>query len=139
MERFLIGSPLVPAAKENALPFVGQGAHRGMMVESFDLALMVVKGSGPFTLLNRMGGVLMKGLTQELGTGPPEVNPLGGTAAHRNRRNPRVGLKLSDAAPAIPPRTKGRQQPRSQGRSSAGEGGENLRIRMSRKNLLASL
>src|SRR2546425_4898404 len=101
-----------------------------MMVKLIDLALMLVEGARPLAVGNGMGGILVKRLPQIFRAGPAEVNPLRLAAAHRNRRNTGVGLELCDTTPAIPLRTKGGQQARSQNLAGAGKRGEDLRVGM---------
>src|SRR5262249_56565732 len=106
----LVGGSILPAAKQDSLPFVGERAHGGMVIELVHLALVIIEGSRPFAGSNGLTGILVESLTQEFRATPAKVNPLGVAAADRDRRDARIGLEILDSVPAIAAGTKGDQQ-----------------------------
>lgn len=71
---FVIGLTGLPALPDHAYPFESEGAHGGVMFFAFG-PLHGVVSAGPEGMLNRLGGVLVKGLAQELGTEVAPANP----------------------------------------------------------------
>jgi hypothetical protein len=59
-----------PAAEKNADPFIGQGAHSGMMALAAG-PLALIKVRSPITEADGMAGKLVEGLTQNRVQGTP--------------------------------------------------------------------
>ena len=62
VEGLLVGGAILPAGEQNALPLVGERAHRGVMVELFHLTLMVMELPRPLALEYRLLGKFVKAL-----------------------------------------------------------------------------
>src|SRR4029450_1742625 len=71
----IVGSAILPAAKDDAEPFVCQGPHRrvGRLVLG---ALLLVVSLSPFALAKRLAGKFVEGLAEELRAGPTKMSPL---------------------------------------------------------------
>jgi hypothetical protein len=63
---------VLPAAKHDANPFESQGSHRGMVILT-TLALLLVIGTRPNRLRNRVSRPFVKTLAQKLGTRPAKM------------------------------------------------------------------
>src|SRR5262249_28738660 len=100
------------------------------MVVAAPISLLLIVGSGPNRLRNRVTGPFVKTLPQELGTGPAEMHPLPFPAPLRHRRDPTVGLQFVGAAVTISSRAKGSQQPRCHHRTGSRQRFENEKVRM---------
>jgi hypothetical protein len=70
----VISNAVLPAAKHDANPFEGQGSDYGMVVLT-TLALLLVIGTRPNRLRNRVSCPFVKTLPQKLGTRPAKVHP----------------------------------------------------------------
>src|SRR5260370_26636061 len=81
-----------------------------------------------------MPGPLVKGLPQELGTGPAEMNPLALAAAPLHRRNATEGLQFAGAVEALPLRAQRRDQSGLQGRASSRQGSHYRQLRVHRRD-----
>jgi hypothetical protein len=86
----VISHAVLPARKHDANPFEGQGSHYGMVVLT-TLALLLVIGTRPNRLRNRVSCPFVKTLPQKLGTRPARVHPFLLSTALRHGRNPAVG------------------------------------------------
>ena len=67
----VIRDALFPTGKEDADPFEGHHAHRGVMAIALS-PLGFVKGFGPAAVTDGTGCEFVKGLSKELGTGVTE-------------------------------------------------------------------
>src|SRR6185436_1437486 len=106
---FIVGSAILPAAKDDADPFVGQCPHR-CVVRLVLGALLLVVSLSPFALAKRLAGKFVEGLAQELGAGPTEMSPLDFAAGCLDGSDPTVALHLIGAVIAFATRSKGSDQ-----------------------------
>ena len=67
----VVGGAVFAAGKEDADPFEGHYAHRGVMAVALS-PLGFVKGFGPAAVTDGTGREFVKGLPKELGTGLAE-------------------------------------------------------------------
>jgi len=109
----VISHAVLPATKHDANPFEGQGSHYGMVVLT-TLALLLVIGTRPNRLRNRVSCPFVKTLPQKLGTRPAKVHPFLLSTALRHGRNPAVLLHLFGTGITIALRPQCGQQARRQ-------------------------
>ncbi len=83
---FVVGSTRLPAAIQDAYPFVGKCADGGLMSATL-IAVLSVKRARPKGLVDRLGGPFDKGLAKKGGALPAPVHPALLAAALRDRRN----------------------------------------------------
>src|SRR5215472_17617920 len=93
-------------------------------------SLLLVVGTSPRRLRNRVTGPFMKTLPQKLRTRPAEMHPFSFPTPLRHRRDPTVGLQFVGAAVTISFRAKGSQQPRCHHRTRSRQRVENEKIPM---------
>src|SRR5215469_16522805 len=93
-------------------------------------SLLLVVGSSPRRLRNRVTGPFVKTLPQKLRTGPAEMHPLAFPDPLRHWRDPAVGLQFGGAAVTISLRAKRSQQARCHHRARSRQRVKNEIIRM---------
>ena len=64
VDRLLVNGPGLPAFPDDALPFVGQGPHGGVVLGTLGSLLKVI-GRGPAAVQDRFLGVFVETLLQE--------------------------------------------------------------------------
>src|SRR5207245_8767819 len=120
VKRFVVGGTGFPAAIENANPLVGQGANGGM-VRNAVLPLLLVISRRPERLFSGRIREFVKGLAQELGTGPAPVHPAHLAARRSDGSDARELLNLFGALIAVAVSAERGGQARAQGFSGAGQ------------------
>src|SRR5215204_5463272 len=90
---FVIGLVLLPAAEDDALPLVGEGAL-GLMGAPAAFELEGVEGTGPAAVRNGAAGKLMEGLSQVGWTVPPPLREVHLAAADGDRSDAAEALDL---------------------------------------------
>src|SRR5207244_2299228 len=104
----------------NANPLVGQGANGGM-VRNAVLPLLLVISPRPERLFSGRIREFVKGLAQELGTGPAPVHPAHLAARRSDGSDARELLNLFGALIAVAVSAERGGQARAQGFSGAGQ------------------
>jgi hypothetical protein len=98
-------------------------------------ALLVIKGGRPITEAHRAASKLVKGLAQEFGASPAEVNKSGFTASFGDWSYAEEAQRLKDVIKSAALGTKGAQQARTQSIPGAGQIVEQSPVRMLGKEL----
>src|SRR5580693_3916850 len=105
----IVGGAVPPAAEQDAEPFERKGSH-GAVMRLAAFALLVIKGSRPHRFSGRQPGPFMKGLAQELRTGPAPMHPFLLTATLSHRRNAGIALERRCRGVAVSLSSKCRDQ-----------------------------
>src|ERR1700677_909227 len=119
--RLLIGNTVLPATVDDTQPFESESPYGGM-VRLVAFTLSLVKLSRPSRLSGRHPRPFMKGLAEELRTGPAPVNPLLLTTAFRNGRDAGVALDRGCRGVPVSLSSEGSNQPWRHRRTCSGQG-----------------
>src|SRR4029453_3214886 len=98
----------LPATEQDANPFEGQSAERGVVTFAGG-TLLEIEGFGPGGAFTRAVGELVERLQQELRAGPAAVNVTLFAAPLRDRRDSREGLQLRRGLEMLAVAAKGHQ------------------------------
>ena len=90
-----------PTTEQDAYPFVGEGAHRGVMAFAASSLLLIID-SGPIAEANRLASKLVQGLTEEFRANPAKVNPSGFAALFSDWSHPKEGHCVERALKTLP-------------------------------------
>ena len=104
-----MGSCSLPATVEDADLLGRQGAYSSLIGTAF-ITLLSIVSAGPERLVDRLGGPLDKGLSQQCRALPSPVESILFTAPLGHRRNTRVLLYCSCASETLALFTEGYQQ-----------------------------
>ena len=130
MDLLLIRFAVLPAAKDDANPFVRQAPDGCLVRFVLVLAEVLVISFGPLRLPDRMKSKLVKGLPQKRWTSPPKVDPTGLATGLLDGRDATVALHFEGTVVALAMRPQGHDQTRHQYRTRAWQRGEQRTIRM---------
>ena len=103
---FVIRGSVFPTTEHDANPLVGYCPNRRMMGQTL-CGELVIEGSGPLGVVNRLSGEFMKALANELGASQTPVDPAGLATAFGDRSNPGKIFDLRGAFETVPVGTKG--------------------------------
>src|SRR5262245_45854219 len=101
IDLLLIRFAVLPAAKDDANPFVRQAPDGCLVRFVLVLAEVLVISFGPLRLPDRMKSKLVKGLPQKCWTSPPEVDPTGLAAGLLHGRDATVALHFQGTVVAL--------------------------------------
>ena len=132
VRRFVIGCAILPTAKQNPDPFVGERSQRRVMIIAAPTLLVVVR-SRPLRKANGLIREFVKALLDEFWTGQPMVHPERLATPFGHGRNPRMGLELRRGLPPGPIRPERRGQARRTDVAGARKTGEDVVIGMRAK------
>src|SRR6516165_6493076 len=90
----VVGRAILPTAKQNPNPLVGQRAECGVMIVAAAALLIVVRARPP-RKPNRLIGEFVKGLLHEFRAGQPMMDPARLPAPFGDGPDARVGLELA--------------------------------------------
>jgi hypothetical protein len=98
---FVIGNAIFPTTEQDAQAFESQCFHRCVVI-AVPISLLLVVGSSPPGLRNRVTGPFVKTLPQKLRTGPAEMYPFPFPTLLPHRCDPAVSLHFVGTAITIP-------------------------------------
>jgi len=131
----VVGNRIFPTTIDDSDPPIGKGADCHVMPLTFRF-LVVIIGTSPVAVRDRLSGKLMEALFDKLGAGKATMHPLGFSAALGNRCNAGVLRHFPGGVEAAPVGSHRHQQVGHQDGASPRKAAKDLRIRMFLKCVL---
>src|ERR1043166_4195609 len=135
---FIVRRALLPAAKEDADPFEGQGANDRVVFFTFGGVVGDIV-AGPLALGNRKASKFVEGLPVKLGAGLTEIGHAAAAAASSDRSDSGKALSVLCSLITGTIGAKESQEPRRHGRAGAGHLVKEGRLGMLVKELFNAL